>query len=296
MARALWKGAISFGLVTIPVSLYPAKSTKSDLAFHMLDRRDMRPVHNRRVDDEGHEVPWDDIAKGYEYEKDRYVLLGEEELTAANVEATQSIDIVSFVDASEIDTAYFETPYYTEPAKPGRKAYALLRETLKRTKKIGVAKIVIRTRQHLCALRADGPMLIAEMLRWPYQLRAATDFDLPGEDLRKLDISEPELAMAEQLVKAMTAKWDPSQYHDTYREDVLKLIDEKVKRGELAEVREAPPAEREAAEAKVVDIMGLLKRSMEQQGGAPSEERKAEKEPAHALDDGHGKRPARKRA
>ncbi len=265
MARALWKGAISFGLVTIPVSLYAAKTTKSDLTFHMLDRKDMRPVHNKRVDDEDHEVAWDDVAKGYEYEKDRYVLIGDEDFKAANVEATQSIDIVSFVDAGEIDPAYFDTPYYTEPSKPGRKAYALLRETLKRTGKVGVAKIVVRTRQHLCAIRPDGAMLVAEILRWPYQLRSADEFDLPGEDLGKLGVSEPELKMAQQLVEAMAAKWEPEQYRDTYREDLMKLIGEKVARGEFTEIAEAPAEAGQTAEAKVVDIMSLLKRSMEEQ-------------------------------
>jgi DNA end-binding protein Ku len=291
MARALWKGAISFGLVTIPVSLYPAKTTKSDLTFHMLDKRDMRPVHNKRVDDKDHEVAWDDVVKAYEYEKDQYVVVGEEDFRAANVEATQSIDIMNFVDAEEIDTVYYETPYYLEPTKAGRKAYALLRETMKRTDKIGVAKIVIRTRQHLCAVKVDGPMLIAELLRWPYQLRSPAEFDLPSENLDELGISPQELQMAEQLVGAMVAKWEPEKYVDTYREDLLKRIDEKVKRGELTTVAEAPPSEeREAAEGKVVDIMSLLKRSMEKQQAAEAPH--GEK----ASGDGHKRQPARKQA
>jgi DNA end-binding protein Ku len=266
MARALWKGAISFGLVTIPVALYPAKTSAGSLSFHMLDKRDLKRVRNKRVDDGDHEVPYDDVVRGYEYEKDQYVVIGDEDLKAANVEATQSIDIMHFVDLSEIDLAYFETPYYTEPMKAGRKAYALLRETLERTGKVGVAKIVIRERQHLCALMADGPILIAEILRWPYELRSAEDFNLPGKDLDELGISPQEVHMAQQLVEAMVVKWDPKQYHDTYREDLLKLIDEKVKSGELTHVREAPAAE--PASGEVVDIMSLLKRSMQQRGGA----------------------------
>jgi DNA end-binding protein Ku len=173
-----------------------------------------------------------------------------------------------FVDGSQIDIAFFDTPYYTEPTKPGRKAYALLRETLKRTNKVGVAKIVIRERQHLCALIVDGPVLIAYTLRWPYQLRAADELDLPGDDLEKLQVSPQELGMAQQLVEAMVADWNPEQYRDTYREDLLKLIDEKVKTGSVSQPVEAPPAE---PGAKVVDIMALLKQSMEEaQAGSKS--------------------------
>ena len=262
MARALWKGAISFGLVTIPVSLYPAKDQSGNMAFHMLHKSDLSRVHNVRMDDEDHEVPYEEVVKGYEYEKGQYVVIGESDLEAANVEATQTIDIMHFVDAEEIDIAYYDTPYYTEPGKAGRKAYALLRETLKRTGKIGVAKIVVRERQHLCGVMADGPALLAYTFRWPYQLRDASEFDLPGEDLDKLGVSAQELKMAQQLIEAMATEWEPGQYHDTYRDDLLKLIDEKVRSGKTTEVSE-PPKRREA-DSNVIDIMSLLKRSMEQ--------------------------------
>lgn len=274
MARALWKGAISFGLVTIPVSLYPAKSTRGNVTFHMLHKPDLSRVHNKRVDDENHEVPYEEVVKGYEYDKDQYVVIGEADLEAANVEATQSIDIMHFVDGEEIDIAYYDTPYYTEPSKAGRKAYVLLRETLKRTDKVGVAKIVIRERQHLCAVIADGPVLLAYTLRWPYQLRDASDFSLPSENLDDLGVSPQELKMAEQLVEATATAWEPEQYHDTYRDDLLKLIDEKVKSGEVTEVSEPP--KRKARESNVVDIMSLLKRSMEQQKSGPTTDAKAE--------------------
>jgi DNA end-binding protein Ku len=255
MARALWKGAISFGLVTIPVALYPAKSTEGDINFHMLHKDDLSRIRNKRVDEEDHEVAYEEVVRGYEYEKDQYVVIEDDELRKANVEATQTIDIMHFVDGGEIDIAYYSTPYYTEPTKAGRKAYALLRETLKSTRRVGVAKIVIRERQHLCAV-------IAYTLRWPYQLRDAVDLDLPGEDLDKLNVSPQELKMAAQLVEAMTAKWDPEQYTDTYRDDLLRVIEEKVKSGK---VTESAAPRREAPEGKVVDIMTLLKRSMEQQ-------------------------------
>ncbi|MDO8879618.1 MAG: Ku protein [Coriobacteriia bacterium] len=268
MPRPLWNGVISFGLVTIPVSLYPAKSTENDIRFTLLHERDMRPVRNRREDDLEHEVPWEEAVKGYEYEPGQYVIITEDELRAANVEATQSIDIIGFIDADEIDPTYYTSPYYTEPTKAGRKAYALLRETLRRTGRVGVAKVVIRTRQHLCALRAAGPMLLVEVLRWPYQLRSAADFDLPAEDLDSLGVTEAELGMAEQLVGSMVATWDPAQYTDTYRDDLLRLVEDKVEHGAVTTVAEEPPEEA-PAEGTVVDIMSLLKRSVERRAQTP---------------------------
>jgi DNA end-binding protein Ku len=266
MARPLWKGAISFGLVMIPVSLYPAKNAQENVRFHMLHGSDLRRVRNRWVDDEGHEVPYDEIVKGYEYERDRYVVVTESDLEAANVTATQSIDIMHFVGAASVDLAFYDTPYYTEPAAMGRKAYALLRETLKRTSKVGIAKLVIRERQHLCAVVPDGPALLVFTLRWPYQLRSATELELPAEDLDRLAVSPQELKMAEQLVEAMTTDWEPDQYHDTYRDDLLRIIDEKVKTGEVAPAVETPAAAE--GEAEVVDIMALLKRSVEERAKA----------------------------
>jgi DNA end-binding protein Ku len=265
MARALWKGAISFGLVTIPVSLYPAKDAREAIAFHMLHRDDQSRVHFKRVDDEGHEVALEDIVKGYEYERDQYVVLEPADLKKANVEATQSIDIVQFVDGDEIDIAYYDTPYYTEPAKAGRRAYALLRETLRRTGKVGIAKIVIRERQHLCAVMADGPVILAFTLRWPYQLRAAADLDLPAEDIDELAVTDQELNMAKVLVDAMAGEWKPEQFRDTYHDDVMRLIDEKVKGAPAAPRKEAPKP-KEGAE--VVDIMALLRQSIESKKAA----------------------------
>ncbi len=269
MARALWRGAISFGLVTIPVALYPAKSTQGDVSFHLLHKDDLSRIHNKRVDDEGHEVSYEDVVRGYEYEKDQYVVIDEEDLRSANVEATQTIDIIHFVDRGEIDVAYYDAPYYTEPSKAGRKAYALLREVLRSSQRVGVAKIVIRERQHLCALVADGPALLAYTLRWPYQLRDASDLDLPAQDLGQTGVSPQELQMAERLVEAMTSPWTPEQYADTYRDDLLHLIDDKVRSGKVTEVV-SPRAE--ARDAEVVDIMTLLKRSMEERAGAADAE------------------------
>jgi DNA end-binding protein Ku len=259
--RPLWKGAISFGLVTIPVSLYPAKDARDSVTFHMLHAADLRRVHNRWVDDAGHEVPYADVVKGYEYERDQYVVIGKADIEAAAIEATQSIDIMHFVDGAEIDIAMFDTPYYTEPAKMGRKAYALLRETLKRTNKVGVAKIVIRERQHLCALLPQGPVMLAYTLRWPYQLRASSELELPGEDAGGAEVSPEELKMAEQLVDAMTAPWSPAQYQDTYHDHLLRLIKDKVEKGEVTAAPTAAPEEKR--EAEVVDIVDLLRKSVE---------------------------------
>ena len=262
MPRPLWKGAISFGLVTIPVSLYPAKNARESVTFHMLHATDLRRVHNRWVDEDGHEISYEEIVKGYEYEKDRYVVVGKADLETAGVAATQSIDIMHFVNGADIELAFFDTPYYTEPAKVGRRAYALLRETLQHTGKVGVAKLVIRERQHLCAILPDGPVLLAYTLRWPYQLREASELELPSEDMSGLDLSPEEFKMAAQLVETMAAPWDPEQYHDTYHEHLLQMIEQKVQKGEVtATPQPAPKAEHEA---EVVDIVELLKKSVQE--------------------------------
>jgi DNA end-binding protein Ku len=173
---------------------------------------------------------------------------------------------MQFVDADDIDIAFYDTPYYTEPTKAGRRAYALLRETMKRTSKIGVAKIVIRERQHLCAVLADGPAIIAYTLRWPYQLREPSDLELPSEDLEELAVTPQELKMAEQLVETMVGEWKPEEYRDTYHDDVLAMIEEKAKSGKVT-VR-GEPGRREGGE--VVDIMALLKRSVEERKPSPA--------------------------
>jgi DNA end-binding protein Ku len=286
MPRALWKGAISFGLVTIPVSLYPAKEARDNVAFHMLHRDDLRRIHNKRVDEEGHEVALEDVVKGFEYERDQYVVLEPADIKRANVEATQSIDIMQFVDAQDIDITFYDTPYYTEPAKVGRRAYALLRETMKRTGKVGVAKIVIRERQHLCAVLADGPAIIAFTLRWPYQLRDAAELDLPSEGLDELSATDQELNMAEQLVQTMAGEWRPEQYRDTYRDDLLRLIDEKVKNGKVTARSE--PRHRE--DAKVVDIMALLRQSVEERRSAPHHDEPSQKAPSRPTPAAQGRR------
>lgn len=259
MVRPIWQGTVSFGLVTIPVSVLPAVAT-SDIAFHLLDGRDLSPVHTKRVNESGEEVPWERVVKGRELPDGRWIALTDDEIRSANVTATQTIDVIGAVCADEVPVAYFDTPYHLVPDKPGRKAYALLRETLRRAGRIAVAQVVIRTRQHLCALVPEGDIIVLELLRYPHELRPGTDLDVPGTDLESLGVTETEMRLAEQLVAAIEGPWAPETYRDTFRDEVLALIERKAA-GET--VSPAPPAE-PAAFAPVVDIAELLKRSVEQ--------------------------------
>ncbi len=263
MSRVIWKGSISFGLVHVPIGLYAAESP-NELHLSMLDNRDMSPVGYKRINKStGEDVSWGDIVKGYEYEKGEYIVLGEEDFRQANVEATQTVEIVDFVDAAEIPLPYYDKPYYLEPMRKGEKGYALLREALRRTRKVGIAKVVLRSRERLAALLPWGEMLVLELLRYADELRDPAALKVPGDDLAALRISDKELDMAERLIDDMVVDWQPQKYHDAYRDDLMRLIDEKVRHGELkgaAPVGEAPPP----PSADVVDIMSLLKKSVEQ--------------------------------
>lgn len=260
MPHAIWNGSISFGLVTIPVTILPAEETGARISFHQLDKHDLAPVKQKRVNAAtGEEVAWEDIVKGYELEGGRWVVVTDDDFRAANVEATQTIDILGAVCADEIDPVYFSKPYFLQPAKAGRKAYALLRETLDAAGRVALCKVVIRTREHLAALMPQGEMLLLEILRYPDELRSADGLDLPGKDLDAEGITESELAMATQLIETIERTFEPAQYHDTYREDLLALIERKAAGGEIA----APPEPSEQTEGEVVDIMTLLKKSLE---------------------------------
>ncbi len=257
MPRSMWKGTISFGLVSVPVSLMPAVAQR-DLAFHLLDSSDMSPVHNLRVNASGDEVPWERIVKGYELPDGRWVTMAPEDFQAANVKATQTIDVLGAVCAEDVPLRFFDTPYFLAPEKAGIKPYALLREALKRAERIAIGQIVIRTRQHLCALVPDGDLLMLEVLRYPHELRAADDIEVPGADLEELGVTDAEIALAQQLVTTIASTWDPERYHDTYHDDLLALIERKAD-GEAVEIAE-PVSE---PTAQVVDIAELLKRSVE---------------------------------
>lgn len=257
MVRSIWKGTISFGLVTIPVSLMPTVAPR-ELSFHLLDERDMSPVRNKRVNPEGEEVPWESVIKGYELPDGRWVTITEEDFKAANVKATQTVDIISAVCVDDVPPEYFDTPYYLAPEKTGAKAYALLREALRSADRVAIGKVVIRTRQRLCALIPHDDMLLLEILRYPGELRSAAEIDVPGDDLEALGVTESEVALARQLISTIESEWQPDQYTDTYHDDLLALIERKAA-GETIEVSEEPERT-----AKVVDIAELLKRSVEQ--------------------------------
>jgi len=263
MAHAIWKGSISFGLVQIPVGLYSGEK-REDLNFTMLDKKDLSPVGYKRYNKKtGEEVGWNDVLKGYEYEEGQYVVLSEEDLKNANPKATQTVEILDFVDADEILPEYFDKPYYLAPAKNGTKGYALLRETLKKTGKIGIAKVVIHTREYIAALMPQGNALVLDILRYPYEIRDTSDLEIPGEKISELGVTDKEIKMAEMLVQGMVDKWDPARYKDTYREDVLKMIAEKVKTGETKHLAEVAGKE-EKKGAEIIDLMSLLKKSVEE--------------------------------
>jgi DNA end-binding protein Ku len=262
--RALWKGSINFGLVNIPVALYPAETSKS-LDLDMLDRRDFSPIKYQRINKRtGKEVPWDQIVKGYQYEKGEYVTLTDEELRSANVEATQSVDILDFVAAAEISPIYFDKPYYLEPLKNGRRAYMLLREVLIKSNKVAIARVVIRTREHLAAVMPQGHALILNLLRFQHELRDSKELDIPEAGSKARAISAGELHMAERLIEAMSGPWDPAKYRDEYREDVEKLIETKIKSGRPKAISGDGKAAVRQTGGKVVDIMSLLQRSVAQ--------------------------------
>lgn len=262
MARALWSGTVGFGLVQIPVSLYAAEE-RDELDMTLLDKRNFAPVGYQRVNKvSGKEVPWEQIVKGYEHAKGEYVVLTDADFKAANVEATRQVDILDFVEFSAIDPRLIVRPYYLAPQKAGRKAYALLREVLHRSDKAGIGKIVIRSRQHLAALVARERSLILVLLRFADELRDERDLDLPETSLTKLGVTSKELKMAEELVQHMVVDFDPKKYVDEYRRDLLRLIERKVKAGEVNQVPETGETRSPKPRSNVIDLSSLLASSL----------------------------------
>jgi DNA end-binding protein Ku len=258
--------------VSVPVALHSAE-TSGEIDFDLLDRRDFSPIRYRRVNEKtGEEVPWDQIVKGYEYEKGEYVALSDEDFRNANVEATQSIDITDFVDTDAISPIYYDKPYYLEPLKNGERAYSLLRDVMKKAGKVAIAKVVIRSRQHLAAVMPQGRLLLMNLLRFSHELRDPSHLNVPAT-VKPRHASNQEVKMAERLIETMLGEWEPEKYRDEYREDLLKLIDKKIESGQtktLAPAARAPAAKRPG---KVIDIMHLLKRSVEE--AKPHRRRKA---------------------
>ncbi len=263
-SRAIWKGSISFGLVEIPVALVTAEKSEEEIHFSMLDKRDFSPVGYKRVSKEtGREVPWEEIVKGYEYEPDEYVVMTDADFQKANPEAARSIEIFGFVDMAKIDPVYFETPYYLEPVRKNSKGYALLRETLKRTGKAGIAKVVLRSRQRLGAVVPRGPVLTLELLRYAHELKTPDEVSAPEEGLKHAGLSRKEVDMAEQVVEGMSAEWDPASYRDDYHDDLMALIRRKIDSGQTHVIEEPAREPRRRRGGEVVDLMPLLKQSVE---------------------------------
>ncbi|MGI9171806.1 MAG: Ku protein [Chthoniobacterales bacterium] len=259
--RAIWKGSISFGLVNIPIGLYPA-TRREELKFRLLRASDHSPVNYKRVaENDGKEVPWGEIVKGYEYEKGKFVVLGEKDFQRVDLEATQTIDIQDFVDLDEIDPMYFYKPYYLEPQKGGDKAYALLRAALADGRKVGIAKVVIKTRQYLAGVKALKHALVLELMHFAEELSDAEKLNVP----KKAEPAKREKDMAKALVESMSAKWDPKKYHDDYREALLDVIEEKVEAGGK-EIADRPKEKKTSS--KVIDLVAVLQQSLAQsQGG-----------------------------
>ena len=262
MSRPIWKGHISFGLVNVPVVLNAAERRSGDLSFRMIDSRNSARVRYERVNEEtGEEVPWDKIVKGYEYDDGNYVLLSEEELNHASPEMTRTIEIEQFVDLEDIDIRYFERPYILVPGPKGEKGYVLLREAIKDAGKAGIAKVVIRARQYLAALIAQGNALVLELLRFDQELVDIGEFDLPTGDLRKHGVAKKEIDLATTLINGMTVKWNASKFHDEYREVLMKLVQKKVKAGQTEVIEDVD--EEEAPVRQTINFMDVLKRSVE---------------------------------
>ncbi len=260
--RALWKGAITFGLVTIPVSLFPA-TRREELKFRQLRASDQSPVNYKRVAEaDGKEVPWDQIVKGYEYEKGKFVIIKDEDFARVDVEATQTVDIMNFVSIDDVDPLLFYKPYFLEASKGGDKAYVLLRDALIDTGKIAIAKVVIRTRQHLAAVKPQKKGLMLELMHFPKELIDVSEFNEPAEKT----IGKAEMQMAKQLIASMTTDWEPEQYNDEYHEALEKLIEEKIEHPD-----EAAPAPKKRKEAtNVIDLVSVLQQSLEQSKAKPA--------------------------
>ena len=275
MPRAIWKGAISFGLVHIPVSLVSATSSQG-VDFDWLDKRSMDPVGYKRINKTTcKEVTKENIVKGVAYEKGRYVILSEDEIRSAHPKSTQTIENIAFVASDQIPLQNIDTPYFLAPDKRGGKVYALLRETLKKTRKVALANVVLHTKQHLAALMPLESALVLVMLRWPAEVRGLDELEL-GSDVTKPTLAKGELDMAKRLVEDMSADWQPDEYRDSFQEKIMALVAKKAKAGKVEDV-ESQAGSEERKSADVIDLTELLKRSL---AGKPAAKKPATKKPA----------------
>src|SRR5215207_377395 len=275
--RPIWKGSISFGLVTIPIAVLPATSGSEKISFKMLRKGDLSPIRYKRIAEvDGKEVPWDHIVKGYEYEKGNFVVFEEKDFDAVELASTESIAIQDFIELSDIDPIYFSTPYYLEPMKGGAAAYALLRDVLAETGKVGIAKVTMRSREHLAAVKANGSLLVMELMHFAHEIAPAEAIKVPAEK----QIGAREKEMAKTLIDQMTSEWDPERYKDEYTTALMKLIDQKIKAGG----KEIPGPKRQAATAtNVVDLVKVLQESLSAAGKSkPARATKSKKRVAHS--------------
>jgi DNA end-binding protein Ku len=274
MARAIWKGSISFGLVNIPIALYPA-TKREELKFRLLRKTDLSPVNYKRVaEKDGKEVPWDQIVKGYEYEKGKYVVLDDEDFQRVDIEATQTVDIQDFVELKEIDPIFFYKPYYLEPQKGGDKAYVLLCDALKDTNKVGIAKVVIKTREYLAGVKPEDGALVLELMHFADELADISKLHIP----KKVEVGQREMNMAKSLIGSMSSKWNPEKYHDDYREALMEVIEEKVEAG--GKEIEAKP-KKAPKPTKVIDLVSVLQKSLEETGAKKKATTKSRGKKAH---------------
>ncbi|ESQ99283.1 DNA repair protein [Stutzerimonas chloritidismutans AW-1] len=276
MPRTIWKGAVSFGLVHIPVALVPA-TTRQGIDFDWLDKRSMDRVGYKRINKTtGEDIDSENIVKGVEYEKGHYVVISDDEIKGAHPKATQTVDIVAFVDAKDISFLYIDTPYYLTPDRRGEKVYALLRETLIQTGKVGIANVVLRNKQHLAVVMPLGKALVMNTLRWADEVRGVEYLELKDEALDP-DLAERELDMAKRLVEDMTEKWKPEQYKDTFQDQIMELVEKKAREGKLEAVG-GPEEAVDRRSADVIDLTELLKRSLAAKPGKASKENDLEEE------------------
>ena len=296
MPHMIWKGAISFGLVHVPVQLYPATQSEK-VGFNLLDKRSMDPIGYKQFNkNTGKDVTRDNIVRGFEYEKGKYVVMSDAEIRSANPESTQTVDILAFVEAPDISFLSLDTPYYLAPDRKGEKVYALLRDALKQSGKVGIASVVLHNKQHLAALIPVGPALALNTLRWADEVRDFDQFKLPDEDSKKAGVTPKELEMAQRLIDDMSDSWNPHDYRDTFREDIMALVEKKVKEGHTEEVSEVEEGQPRKSSAEILDLSELLKRSLKK--GKPATKRGAKaaasqgEEPEEASDAADAEEPA----
>jgi len=267
--RAIWKGSITFGLVNVPISLYPA-TVKKELSFRLLRQSDLSPIIYKRVAAvDGKEVPWEQIVKGYEYEKGKFVVITDEDFQAADIKATQTVEVLEFVRLSEIDPIFFDRPYYLEPQKQGAKAYALLRDALKKMGMVGIAKVVLKTRQHLASVKPEENALVLELMHFADELVRPDSLQIP----RDFTLGAREMQMATELIDKLSGKWDPSKYTDDYQEALMNLIQKKVTAGGRTPAVSGGASK--VAPTKVIDLVSVLKQSLENAGRGAATKRPA---------------------